>query len=118
MLSKENALHYKQRNNEMFRRNASYRRSDVEQNPICSTRKMPIPIHRLKTKLFLYTPPIDYAKMHVNNALHSTQDNNETFGDMPLIAGEIWQKSSFALLEKCPLLYTEKERNVSRYALI
>ncbi len=32
------------------------------------------------------------------------------FGDMPLIAGEIWQKSSFALQEKCPSLYTEKTK--------
>ena len=35
---------------------------------------------------------------------------------MPLITRDIWQKSSFALLEKFPLLYTGKERNVSRYA--
>ena len=100
----------------MFQRYASYRRSDMEQNPICSTRKMPIPIHGLKTKLFLYTPPIDYAKMPVNNALHSTQNNNETFRRYAPYSRRDMAEISFALLEKCPLLYTEKERNFPRYA--
>ena len=38
------------------------------------------------------------------------------YGDMPLIAGGIWQKSSFALLEKCRSYTQRKNETFLRYA--
>ena len=74
-LPKKNALHYTQCNNETFQWNAHYRSRNMEENLICSPRKMPFTILRVITKHFI---------------------------DMPLIEDAIWGNILFALQEKCP----------------
>ena len=78
LLSKKNALHYTQINNETFRRYAPYSCRGMEEKPICSPRRMPFFLHTVTTK---------------------------RFGDVPLIGAVIWSKIRFALQEKCLSLY-------------